>query len=158
MTMFELIKDAARGGDALMRVRHESALRGDLPFTSGCVKEALRLHPPAPLFFRVATADAVVGGYPIKKGAAIIMSAAQLGRDPSQWGNDADEFRPQRFLIPRTEMPQRDAFAYLPFGAGPRACLGSRVAMAEIPSIVAAIVAFADLGEHGGADSAGDLG
>ena len=88
---------------------------------------------PAPLFFRVATKDTVVGGYTVKSGSAVVMSAAQLGKDPEYWGGTApSHFDPHRG-------PPSHPFAYLPFGAGTRVCLGSRTAMAQVPAIVAAV-------------------
>lgn len=148
MTLFELIKDAQAGGVALTRVQEEAAIQGSeapaLEFTTLCVKEALRLHPPAPLFFRVAAQDTTLGGFAIRKGAAIVMSARQLGRDKLQWGSDAEMFKPERFLKASVFSGDsgRHPFSYLPFSAGPRACLGGRVAMAEVPAIVSSIVAL----------------
>ena len=153
MTLFELMRSPKR----LDKVRFEvsDAMSGDkdnsfparLPYTVACVKESLRLHPPAPLFWRVAAADAIVGGVNIREGAVVAMCATHLGRDPLWWGDDANEFIPERFVDGTAEHAEstsnRHSFSYLPFGGGTRACLGGRVAMAQVPAIVALIAGYA---------------
>lgn len=172
MTLSELIQDAERGGAALKIVRSEAALVGhgqQLEFTRACVKESLRLHPPAPLFFRVASEETTLGdNYTIPKGSAVIMSASWLGKDPDYWGSDSHIFKPERFIKNPERIDkdgvikdcdevfdekrgkvslERHSFSYAPFGAGPRACLGARVVMEGVPNVVAAIVAAASPSE-----------
>ena len=145
ITVFdEAIAEAIRlDPDSLVDLRSVQEL---LPFTTACTKEALRLHPPAPLFWRTANEDTELGGCKVSRGAVVVTSAAVLGRDRRQWGDDADHFRPTRFLLKAEEAtPERHPFAYLPFGAGQRSCLGRRVAMAQVPVIVALILRTAAL-------------
>ena len=145
ITVFdEAIAEAIRlDPDSLVDLRSVQEL---LPFTTACTKEALRLHPPAPLFWRTANEDTELGGCKVSRGAVVVTSAAVLGRDRRQWGDDADHFRPTRFLLKAEEAtPERHPFVYLPFGAGQRSCLGGRVAMAQVPVIVALILRTAAL-------------
>ena len=76
--------------------------------------ESLRLWPTAPAYFREAKRDTVLGGrYPIKAGQWVIVVLQQVHRDPSVWGDDAAEFRPDRFHT-------RPGHGYKPFGTNTR--------------------------------------
>jgi cytochrome P450 len=103
----------------------------DLPklaYTERVIKEAMRLFPPVWVFERQAIADDVVGGYRIPAGATI--------GSPQLWENP-EGFDPDRFLA---SAPERPKMAYLPFGAGPRFCIGNAFAMMEAQLIVAMVV------------------
>ena len=99
-----------------------------LPFTSAVLEEAMRLYPPAPFISREAVAADVVGGVVIKPRTSVLISTWILHRHRLLWQN-ADEFDPARFLAPQKDTIPR--FAYLPFGAGPRVCIGMGFAMQE---------------------------
>ena len=94
------------------------------------VDEAMRLHPPAWLITRTTTADMELGGAHVPTGSLIIMSPWIVHRHRLAWDEPA-EFRPERFLLedagPR--VPLRSSF--IPFGAGPRMCIGRDFAYAE---------------------------
>jgi cytochrome P450 len=113
---------------------------GELRLLGQVVKETLRLYPPAWLFDRSPRQDAVVGGYSIPKGANILVSPWVVHRDPGLW-DQPDEFRPERFADGWA--PPR--CAYLPFGDGPRLCVGNRFAEAEISLVLATILPRVDL-------------
>ncbi len=108
-----------------------------LPYTRMVIEEAMRLYPPAPgLSARVAQADDVVSGVRIPKGAPVLLSPWVLHRHRALW--DAPErFDPERFSPERSA--GRPRFAYMPFGAGPRICIGASLAMTEACLILAAI-------------------
>jgi cytochrome P450 len=146
MTLFELMRSPEHLGKVRAEAAAARACTDRLPFTEACVKESLRLHPPAPLFWRVAAADATVGGCAVREGAIVAMCAAHLGRDPAWWGHDAGDFVPERFVdgtaAHAESTARRHAFSYLPFGGGARACLGGRVAMAQVPAIVAMVASY----------------
>ncbi|KAL1528260.1 hypothetical protein AB1Y20_009617 [Prymnesium parvum] len=95
-----------------------------LRYCRACVMEALRLYPPAPLVMRVANSDTTLHGVDIPKGSAVITSPETLGRDPESWERP-NEFLPNRFL----DGPAAPPGAYIPFGAGPRACVGQQAAL-----------------------------
>src|SRR6185312_4567941 len=107
-----------------------------LPFTSAVLEEAMRLYPPAPFISREAVAADVVGGVAIKPRTSVLISTWILHRHRLLWQN-ADEFDPTRFLAPQRDTIPR--FAYLPFGAGPRVCIGMGFAMQEAMIVLTAV-------------------
>jgi cytochrome P450 len=114
-----------------------------LPFARAVFDETLRLFPPAWLITRNARAADVLGGREIPAGALVIMSPWLMHRHPSSW-DEPEAFRPERFLAEGI-----DRSAYLPFGAGPRLCIGRDFAYVEAVLLLAAIagryeVAFPD--------------
>ncbi|MBB6251855.1 cytochrome P450 [Nitrospirillum iridis] len=116
------------------------ALLRDLPRTRALVQEVLRLYPSAWWFARTALADDIVSGVHIPKGASILLCPWALHRQPSLWVAPLD-LKPGRFL----EGAPADKFAYLPFGAGPRACIGAQLATAELTALAAMLVTTFDI-------------
>ena len=100
---------------------------GSLVQTRAVVSEALRLYPPAFTMMRVAIGPDRSGDLEIPRGAVLMVAPWVLHRHRRLW-RDPDAFDPSRFLPDR---PQPPRFAYLPFGAGPRVCVGAQFAMAE---------------------------
>ena len=100
------------------------------------VEEALRLYPPAySLFLRQATAAVDLRGVAIAKGDLVQIVPYTLHRD-ARWFPDPTRFDPGRFL----STPAWPQYAYLPFGAGPRVCIGQNFALMEICLVVATIL------------------
>lgn len=97
-------------------------------------EEALRLYPPAAILSRQALADDEILGVRVPAGAVVVMSPYVLHRRRGLWENP-DAFDPSRFLGARRE--RIDRFAYIPFGAGPRICIGMPFAMQEAIIILA---------------------
>ncbi|MFJ4678151.1 cytochrome P450 [Kitasatospora sp. NPDC088783] len=92
------------------------------------IDETLRLYPVAWLMPRYAAEPDTLDGIPIEAGTTVLLSPYLTHRDPGLWP-DPEEFRPQRFL----DAERRPApGAYLPFGLGPRACLGAQFAVREM--------------------------
>lgn len=104
------------------------------------VAETLRLYPPAWVFDRSPLRDMVVGGFAIPRGANVLLSPWVAHRDPRHW-EAPDEFRPERFAP--GWVPPRGT--YLPFGDGPRICVGNRFAEAEILLVLATLLPGVDL-------------
>ncbi len=96
------------------------------------VDEALRLWPVAPGYFREAITDVTIGdGYHFKPGEWVFVLTLQAHRDKDAWGEDADQFNPDRWL--RTNLAETDnRRVYKPFGTGLRACIGRQFAYHEI--------------------------
>lgn len=97
------------------------------------IQESMRLHPPIWWFAREAVHDDVIGGMRIPAGSMVIISQHLLHRHPDFW-TAPDQFDPERFLPERSV--GRHKFAYIPFGAGPRICVGSHMAMAEMAIVL----------------------
>ena len=108
-----------------------------LPYTSAVLDEALRLYPPAPFISREAVEKDIVGGVAIGPRTSVLISTWILHRHQRLWERP-DEFDPERFLDERKERIAR--FSYLPFGAGPRICIGMGFAMQEALIVLAAIM------------------
>ncbi|KEQ27586.1 bifunctional cytochrome P450/NADPH--P450 reductase [Paenibacillus tyrfis] len=101
------------------------------------LNESLRLWPTAPQFSLFAKEDTVIGGkYPIKKGEAVSIVLPKLHRDKGVWGDDAEQFRPERFEDP-AKIPNH---AYKPFGNGQRACIGMQFALHEATLVLGMIL------------------
>lgn len=111
----------------------------DLPrleYTSAVIKETMRLYPPAYVLARRATEDVVIGGFDVPRGSEVIVWTYFTHRDPLVYP-EPEQFRPERFFgEDEARIPK---CAYVPFGAGPRACIGKTFAMAE------AVVALASI-------------
>jgi cytochrome P450 len=100
------------------------------------IDESLRLYPPAWGFSRLSLGNDEVGGYHVPKGAIMFVIPFVIHRRPKLWP-DPERFDPERFT-PEGE-GGRPRFAYIPFGGGPRGCIGNHFAMVEAQLIVAAI-------------------
>ena len=108
-----------------------------LAYTRGVIEETLRLHPPAYIFQRRAKADDVICGRRVHAGGAVVMSPLVLHRHPDYW-DDPDAFRPERFLDAEAQK-RRPRFAYIPFSAGPRQCIGNAFSMMESVLVLATL-------------------
>ena len=111
---------------------------GRLPRLKAVIQETLRLYPPVWMFDRRALGPDDLAGTRVAGGDLVIFCPYALHRLPQLW-SDPDAFRPERFETGREE--QKNKFAYLPFSAGPRICLGASFAMIESQIIVGTILA-----------------
>ncbi|XP_058810703.1 cytochrome P450 4C1-like [Phymastichus coffea] len=102
-----------------------------------CVKEALRLFPTAPHIGRTITHDLKLSKHTLAAGALVAMSLYDLQRDDHFWP-EPNKFDPDRFLPENVK--QRHPWAYLPFSAGPRNCIGQKLAMNEMKLVTAHIL------------------
>ena len=109
---------------------------GRLVYTRAVVQESLRLYPPAYGIFRLARRADEAGGVAVPKGAIIMIAPWLLHRHKKLW-TEPDVFDPRRFL-PGAPLPDR--FAYLPFGMGPRVCIGAQFALTEASLVLARLV------------------
>ncbi|KAE8296549.1 Thromboxane-A synthase [Larimichthys crocea] len=101
----------------------------ELKYLDMIISEALRLYPPGFRFARDIEQDCVVNGQFLPKGASLEIPAGFLHHDPEHWP-EPEKFIPERFT-PEAKA-SRHPFVYLPFGAGPRNCVGMRLAQLEI--------------------------
>lgn len=109
---------------------------GRLELLGRVMKEAMRLYPPAYVTGRRAIVDTQIGEYPVAAGSEVILWIYMAHHDP-RWYEQPEKFLPDRFL-PEAEAA-RPRMAYLPFGAGPRACIGTHFAMMEAQLVLATL-------------------
>ena len=100
------------------------------------IKESMRLYPPAWAFERDALEADNLGGWPIEAGATVGVVTYALHRHPGHWENP-EGFDPDRFLPERSA--SRHRYAYLPFGGGPRQCIGMGMALMEAAIVLATL-------------------
>ena len=126
------LRDEAReaGGWTVLRLREQ------LPWTRAVVDESLRLFPPGWVLSRKATQADSVGGQAVPAGTLAIISPWLLHRNADSWP-DPSEFRPERFL---GEMATQARPDYVPFGLGPRLCIGRDFALVELTILLAELL------------------
>jgi len=111
----------------------------DLPrltYTAMVLEEVMRLYPPVWALTRVALGEDEIGGFRVPAGADVMISPYTLHRHPAYW-REPDRFRPERFA---PDAPaDRPRYAYIPFGAGPRFCVGNHLGMMEAVFVLAMI-------------------
>jgi cytochrome P450 len=107
-----------------------------LQYTKQVVQESMRLYPPVWVLFRSNHQIDHLGDFEIPKDAFVALSVYNLHRNPAVW-NDPYTFDPDRFTPENAK--ERDAFAYLPFGGGPRICIGNHFAMLEAQLIISVL-------------------
>jgi unspecific monooxygenase len=107
-----------------------------LKFTRAVIDETMRLYPPAFLIARAARGADRLAGQPVKPKDVILIAPWLLHRHETLWP-EPNVFMPQRFLPPS---PPPERFAYLPFGAGPRICIGAHFALVEATLALAKLV------------------
>ncbi len=108
----------------------------ELRFTDQVITEVLRLYPPAWAIPRTSLAEDEVGGYPIPAGVSVVLSPYVTHRHPDFWENPAG-FDPERHTPERRAARHR--YAYFPFGAGPRLCIGEPFALMEARIVTAMV-------------------
>jgi len=122
--------DAELGGEA-----PTAAALTRLTYLDMVIKETLRLYPPIHVGNRIAADDLTLNGYELQAGDRVMASIYLTQRDEAHW-DEPKEFRPERFA-PGERHP---AFTYLPFGAGPRTCIGAAFAQIEARVVLAHIL------------------
>ncbi|WP_018657668.1 cytochrome P450 [Actinomadura flavalba] len=109
-----------------------------MPYTHAVLQEVMRLYPPVWLLSRISQEDDVVGGYHVPAGRDVLVSPYAMHRNQEFWGPDAESFDPSRFE--GSGAAQRPKYAYLPFGAGPRFCVGNQLGMMEAAFVLAMVL------------------
>ena len=136
--LHELQDEAAIEARAALAVGADSDLPDRLPLLRAILEETLRLYPPAPRFDREAIAADRLGDYDVVPGDLVSIWPWIIHRHESLW-DEPDRFDHSRFL--GEGRTGRHRFQYIPFGAGPRTCVGARFAMAEALTILASWLA-----------------
>jgi len=104
-----------------------SAHISQLTYVDSVIKETLRMYPPIHLGSRVAASQISFEGFTIPKGSRVLYSQYLTHRQQEYWP-DPDEFKPERF---QAQPAHHSAYTYIPFGAGPRNCIGAVFAQVE---------------------------
>jgi cytochrome P450 len=130
----ELQEQAAAEAQATIASGTDADLPGRLPLLRAILEESLRLYPPVPRFDREAAAADMIGEHEVKAGDLVSIWPWIIHRHKKLWV-DPDVFDPQRFSAERRDARHR--FQYIPYGGGPRTCVGARLAMAEALTILA---------------------
>jgi cytochrome P450 len=139
--------------DCLERLRQEfDSVLGDGPlsysdvpkfeFATQVIQEALRLYPPFWMVDRMALADDCVGDLAIPRGSTVVVFVYGAHHSPRYWENP-ESFLPERFTKANEKL--HTPFTYLPFGAGPRGCIGGNYAMLQILMILSVLLRKYDL-------------
>lgn len=131
------VRDEIKGvlGDQTPTAAH---LMGALPYTTAVLKEAMRLYPAAPITGRLALEGTEIGGCRIPAGSDVVLSVWSIHHRADVWP-DPERFNPDRFL----GNPEIGRYDWMPFGAGPRACIGQHFSMLEsVATLVELIRAF----------------
>jgi cytochrome P450 len=108
----------------------------ELEWTSMVIDEAMRLYPPAHAISRTAIGEDRIGGMRVPAGAAVTINVFVTHRNPNLW-EEPERFAPERFAPEAAA--RRHRFSYLPFGGGPRICIGNGLALVEAKAILATI-------------------
>ncbi len=115
---------------------------GNLEYVDCVIKEAMRVYPPVWIYERLSLGDDRLGGYDVAKGSVVAICPWTLHRNPEVFP-DPERFDPERFRP--AVASERDKYAYLPFGTGPRTCIGNAFAMMEAKIILSVIAQRFDL-------------
>ena len=108
-----------------------------LTYTSMVVQEVMRLYPPVWILTRTAQEDDEIGGYHVPAGSDVLVCPYALHRNPAFW-TDPERFDPERFS-PERSRSRPAGYAYIPFGAGPRFCVGNNLGMLEAVFVTAMV-------------------
>jgi Cytochrome P450 len=133
----EIQERVAAEGDALCGEVPSAVAVDGLRFTGAVVEETLRLYPAGVGIARIARRPTTLAGTRIRRGTIVTIPVYSIQRDPRRWAA-ADTFNPDRFDVADPAGPRQ---GHLPFGAGPRACLGARFATMEARLALALIAA-----------------
>ncbi len=116
-----------------------------LPYTEMVINEAMRLYPPIWVIERVAIDDDIVSNYLIPKNSIVLICPYTIHRHPAHW-NNPEEFNPENFNDENRR--QRHKNAYIPFGTGPRVCIGKQLAMLMMKTILPMLLQRFRIGIH----------
>ncbi|XWS32290.1 hypothetical protein CRYUN_Cryun23aG0147200 [Craigia yunnanensis] len=112
-------------------------------YLHAAITETLRLYPAVPIDGRCAEVDDILpDGHKIKEGDGVYYMAYAMGRMPSIWGEDADNFRPERWLNNNGVFQPESSFKFIAFHAGPRICLGKEFAYRQMKIVSIALLRF----------------
>ncbi|CAG4966752.1 unnamed protein product [Colias eurytheme] len=131
--MYEELKTIFQGSDRLPTMDDLN----DMKYLECCIKESLRLYPSVPFIARYLNEDVVLSGYTVPKDVACHIHIYDLHHREDIYP-DAEKFIPERFLP--ENVVKRHRYAYLPFSAGPRNCIGQKFAFLEMKTVISGLL------------------
>ncbi|KAJ5392315.1 P450 monooxygenase [Penicillium cosmopolitanum] len=133
------IERAAQEGNLSDPVSFQEAQR--LPYLQACIKEALRMHAAVGQILSrvVPEGGAQLAGRHFPEGTVVGVNAWVIHSDASIWGKDVDQFRPERWLVPKEEVALLEQ-NFLAFGAGARTCIGKNISLLEMTKLLPQLV------------------
>lgn len=122
-----------------------AAILESMPLLNAICSESLRLYPTVPLTLRIPTQDTIILNQLVPKDTQIFLVPWAINRSPQIWGQDAEEFKPDRWINEDTGKPNNTGgassnYSTLTFLHGPRSCIGQGFAKAELRALVATFV------------------
>ncbi|KAF8411568.1 hypothetical protein HHK36_004123 [Tetracentron sinense] len=139
--LLEEIKANFRVNDDEKRKSFNTTELSRLVYLHGALCESLRLFPPVPFQPRSPLfPDILPSGHPVDKKSKIIFSLYAMGRMEAIWGKDCLEFKPERWISPQGGIIHQPSFKFLAFNAGPRSCMGKKVAFSQMKTVAAAMI------------------
>lgn len=150
--MSELVKNPEAMKKAQTELRQKFSANGrieeadieELDYMKLVVKETFRLHPSVPLLVpRECRESCEIEGYEIPEKTKIMVNVWAMGRDPKYWGEDAEKFKPERFIDSMVDYKGHN-YEYLPFGSGRRSCPGMSFGVANVEIALAKLLFYFD--------------
>ncbi|XP_010470317.1 PREDICTED: alkane hydroxylase MAH1-like [Camelina sativa] len=131
----------------MAKIRHEIKTMFDpsdlekLVYLHAALSESMRLYPPVPLNHKSPSkSDVLPSGHKVEAHAKIIISIYALGRMRSVWGEDASDFKPERWISAEGVLIHEPSYKFLAFNAGPKACLGKHLALLQMKIVAMHII------------------
>ena len=119
--------------------RPTAAAAASLPLTTAVLRETMRLYPSVPFFPRLTVADDEVLGHRIRAGTTVVLGPWSIHRHPEVW-DDPLTFDPGRFAPDVEAAAHRHRYAWMPFGGGPRGCIGQHFSIVEATIALAVLL------------------
>ncbi|CAA7391769.1 unnamed protein product [Spirodela intermedia] len=142
----EEVNEATKGsspGLSMAEFTENLGFVNDLPYLNAALNETLRLYPSVPADIKMCYSDDTLpSGFDVKAGDAVSYLPYSMGRLKDLWGDDAEDFRPERWLDEGGSIRQESPFKFTAFQAGPRVCLGKDFAYRQMKIIAAVLLHF----------------
>ncbi|CAN8241254.1 unnamed protein product [Cochlearia groenlandica] len=112
-----------------------------LIYLQAALSESMRLYPPVPFNHKSPSkSDVLPSGHKVEADEKIVISIYALGRMRSVWGEDASDFKPERWVLDNGGLRHEPSYKYMAFNAGPRACLGKHLALLQMKLVAIEII------------------
>lgn len=136
----EINTNLPRFGSDLERASYDPVDLNKLVYLHGPLFESMRLYPPIPFQSKSAIKpDVLPSGHKVDANSPIMIFIYALGRIRTVWGEDASEFKPERWVSETGGLRHEASYKFFSFNAGPRACLGKHIAMIQLKTVVVEI-------------------